>query len=290
MTLAELLIEPFADFGFMRRALIGSIALGLSGAPVGVFLMLRRMSLTGDAMAHAVLPGAAIGYLLFGLSLGAMTAGGMIAGFAVALAAGAVARVTALREDASLAAFYLISLALGVTIVSARGSSVDLMRVLFGSVLALDDATLILLASISSLTMLGLAALYRPLVMDTADPGFLGSVSRAGARVHMIFLALVVMNLVAGFHAIGTLLAVGLMILPAATARLWSADMTAMIFIAIGVAIVSCIIGLIVSFHASLSTGPTIILVIGAIYIVSLIAGSSGGILAGRGSRRHLEA
>lgn len=290
VTLHELVIEPFADFGFMRRALVGSIALALSGAPVGVFLMLRRMSLTGDAMAHAVLPGAAIGYLLFGLSLGAMTAGGMIAGFAVALLAGAVARVTALREDASLAAFYLISLAAGVTIVSARGSSVDLMRVLFGSVLALDDATLLLLASISSLTMLGLAALYRPLVMDAADPGFLGSVSRAGARVHMVFLGLVVMNLVAGFHAIGTLLSVGLMILPAATARLWSADMTAMIFIAMADAALASAIGLLISYHASLSTGPTIILVAGLFYVVSLIVGRSGGLLAHRGSGRHLEA
>ncbi|MDE0147703.1 MAG: metal ABC transporter permease, partial [Rhodospirillaceae bacterium] len=101
----ELLVQPFADFGFMRRALIGCIAISVGATPVGVFLMLRRMSLTGDAMACAILPGAAVGYLVAGLSLGAMTIGGLIAGMAVALLAGFVTRVTALREDASLAAF-----------------------------------------------------------------------------------------------------------------------------------------------------------------------------------------
>ena len=143
----ELLVEPFAEFGFMRRALVGCIAIAVGATPVGVFLMLRRMSLTGDAMAHAILPGAAIGFLVSGLSLGAMTIGGLVAGMAVALLSGLVTRVTELREDASLAAFYLISLAIGVLIVSTRGSNVDLMHVLFGSVLALDDAALILLCS-----------------------------------------------------------------------------------------------------------------------------------------------
>ena len=103
--------------------------------------MLRRMSLVGDAMAHAILPGAAIGYLVAGLSLGWMTIGGLVAGFAVALLAGRRrARPPCCSEDASLAAFYLISLALGVTLVSLRGSNVDLLHVLFGTVLALDDA------------------------------------------------------------------------------------------------------------------------------------------------------
>mgnify|MGYP003319020165 FL=1 len=162
----EILITPFEEFGFMRRALLGCIAVSIGATPVGVFLMLRRMSLTGDAMACAILPGAAVGYLISGLSLGAMTIGGLIAGMTVALLSGFVSRVTALREDASLAAFYLISLAIGVLIISMRGSNVDLMHVLFGTVLALDDAALILLCSIASLSILVLAALFRPLVLE----------------------------------------------------------------------------------------------------------------------------
>src|SRR6202047_81937 len=123
----ELLIAPFTEFEFMRRALAGALALALGAGPIGVFLMLRRMSLVGDAMAHAILPGAAVGFLASGLNLFAMTAGGLVAGLVVALMAGLVARATELREDASLATFYLISLALGVMIVSMKGTNLDLL-------------------------------------------------------------------------------------------------------------------------------------------------------------------
>ena len=285
----ETVFQPFADFGFMRRALLGCIAISLGATPVGVFLMLRRMSLTGDAMAHAILPGAAVGYLIAGLSLGAMTIGGLVAGITVALLSGFVTRVTALREDASLAAFYLISLALGVLIVSTRGSNVDLMHVLFGTVLALDDAALILLCSIASISVLTLAILFRPLVLECADPQFLRSVSGLSAITHFTFLALVVLNLVGGFHALGTLMAVGIMILPAAAARFWAATIGGLIFVAIVIAILSSLGGLLISYHYSLPSGPSIILVAGIFYGISLIFGPVGGFVAQAMPRRHFE-
>ncbi|MEM9967198.1 MAG: metal ABC transporter permease [Pseudomonadota bacterium] len=275
----DLLIAPFAEFGFMRRALLGCIAVAIGATPVGVFLMLRHMSLTGDAMAHAILPGAAIGYLISGLSLGAMTLGGLIAGMVVALASGFVARVTALREDASLAAFYLISLALGVLIVSTRGSNVDLMHVLFGTVLALDDAALILLCSFASISVLSLALLFRPLVLECADPQFLRSVSKLSAVTHFAFLTLVVLNLVGGFHALGTLMAVGMMILPAAAARFWSSGIGGLIAVSAVVAILSSLIGLLLSFHYGLPSGPAIILVAGVGYGMSVFFGPVGGLI-----------
>ncbi|MBN9002519.1 MAG: metal ABC transporter permease [Rhizobiales bacterium] len=203
----DLLIAPFTEFEFMRRALAGVVALSLAGAPIGVFLMLRRMSLVGDAMAHAILPGAAIGFLLSGLNLFAMTFGGLIAGFAVAILSGVVARNTELKEDAALATFYLASLALGVTIVSMRGTNIDLLHVLFGNILALDDQTLLVSALNATVTLLTMAIIYRPLVVECVDPVFLRTVSRAGAPTHLVFMALVVINLVNGFHALGTLLA-----------------------------------------------------------------------------------
>jgi zinc/manganese transport system permease protein len=273
----------------MRRALAGSIALAIAGPPLGVFLILRRMALTGDAMAHAILPGAALGYLAAGLSLGPMTIGGLAAGLIVAVGSGVVARTTILREDASLAAFYLISLALGVTIVSLRGSNIDLLHVLFGSVLALDDATLILLAAIASVTLAALAALYRPLVLETVDASFLASVSKSGGPVQIIFLALVVLNLVGGFHALGTLLAVGMMMLPAASARLITQDMTAMIGVAAAQGILAGYAGLIVSFHAGLPSGPLIILMAGLLYLLALVLGPAGGLLRRFKTGRHLE-
>jgi zinc/manganese transport system permease protein len=284
------LIAPFAEFDFMRRALVGSIALSLSAGPVGVFMMLRRMSLFGDAMAHAILPGAAIGFLVSGLSLGAMTLGGLAAGILVVLLAGLVTRNTALKEDASLAAFYLISLAAGVTIVSLKGSNIDLLHVLFGSILALDDMALMLLAGITTCTLLVLAVLYRPLVLECVDPGYLQSVSRAGGPTHLIFLVLVVMTLVGGFSALGTLLAVGIMMLPAAAARFWASELDGMIVAATVTAILSSLIGLIVSYHSGLPTGPVIILSTGCLYALSLLFGRQGGLVTRFMPRVHLEA
>jgi zinc/manganese transport system permease protein len=286
----DTLIAPFVEFAFMRRALVGAVALALGAGPVGVFLMLRRMSLVGDAMAHAILPGAAIGFLVSGLSLFAMTAGGLIAGFVIALGAGVVARATELKEDASLAAFFLISLAVGVTIVSLKGNNVDLLHFLFGSVLALDDPTLLLIAAITTLSLAVLAVIYRPLVLECVDPGFLRSVSRAGAPAHIAFLALVVMNLVGGFHALGTLLAVGIMMLPAVIARFWARDITTMIVIAIASGALAGYVGLLVSFHAGTPAGPTIILVAGALYAVSVVFGPAGGLVGKLFPGRHLEA
>jgi zinc/manganese transport system permease protein len=255
-----------------------------------VFLTLRRMSLMSDAMSHAILPGAAAGFLVAGLSLPAMTLGGLVAGLAVALLAGAVTRATVVREDANLAAFYLISLAAGVLLVSLRGSQIDLMHFLFGSVLALDDAALWLLGGISTLTLLALALIYRPLVMECVDPLFLRTVSRSGGPVHLAFLALVVVNLVGGFQALGTLLAVGLMLLPAVAARFWARDLGGLIPVSMLIAATASVSGLSLSYHFDLPSGPAIVLAAGALYVASMMVGPRGGLLRRLVRTRHLEA
>ena len=285
----DFLVMPFVDFEFMRRALAGCLALALGATPVGVFLMLRRMSLMGDAMSHAILPGAALGYLAFGLSLGAMTVGGILAGLAVVLAAGLVTRSSVLKEDASLATFYLLSLAAGVMIVSLRGNNLDLLHVLFGSVLALDDASLLLIAAIASVTVFGLALLLRPLALECFDPAFLRGVSRLSPVAHYGFLALVVFNLVAGFHALGTLMAVGIMILPAAAARLWSRRLGPLLATASAVAFASAVSGLLLSFHADVPAGPAIVLMCGLAYLASLLLAPDGMLAARLPARSHLE-
>jgi zinc/manganese transport system permease protein len=288
--LYDVLIAPFVDFEFMRRALAGVLALALGGAPIGVFLMLRRMSLVGDAMAHAILPGAAIGFLFSGLNLFAMTFGGLIAGFSVALLAGLVSRVTIIKEDASLAAFYLVSLAAGVTIVSMRGTNIDLLHVLFGNILALDNQTLLVIAFNATVTLLVMAVIYRPLVIECVDPVFLRTVSRGGGPAHLAFLALVVVNLVNGFHALGTLLAVGLMVLPAGIARFWSRDITGMMMVSVGSAMVSGYLGLVLSFQTKVPSGPAIILVAAALYVFSVLFGNVSGVVRQLFPGRHLEA
>jgi zinc/manganese transport system permease protein len=276
MTLYSALVHPFVEYGFMRRALVATVALGLGSGPIGVLLMLRRMSLAGDALSHAILPGAAIGFLVAGFSLPAMGVGGLIAGLSVALLSGLVSRTTVLREDATFASFYLTSLALGVLIVSMRGSSRDLLHVLFGTILAIDAEALYLVGSIASLTLITLAVVYRPLVAECFDPGFLGAVGGRGALYHVLFLFLVVLNLVSGFQALGTLMAVGLMMLPAVIAQLWARTLPVMMLIAASVAAVSGFVGLILSFHLGFASGPTIILTASLLYGVSLLIGPSG--------------
>src|SRR5688572_2270255 len=288
--LYDAFIDPFVEFEFMRRALASTFALAFGAAPIGVILMLRRMSLIGDAMSHAILPGAAVGFMLAGLNLFAMAAGGLIAGFVIAVGAGLIARSTQLKEDASLAAFFLISLALGVTLVSTKGTNIDLLHFLFGSVLAVDDPALLIVVGIASVSLVILALIWRPLVLECVDPGFLRSVSRAGGPTHIAFLLLVVMNLVGGFQALGTLLAVGIMMLPAVICRFWARDISRMIVIAIGCAAISGYVGLLLSFHASLPSGPAVILVAGGLYAVSVVFGPAGGLIWRLVPMRHLEA
>ncbi|PXX81807.1 metal ABC transporter permease [Rivihabitans pingtungensis] len=286
--LYTLLVQPFIEFGFMRRGLVGCLALALGCGPIGLFLVMRRMSLMGDALSHAVLPGAAIGFIFAGLSLPAMGLGGFVAGISVALIAGLVSRFTSVREDASFAAFYLLALSVGVLLVSKYGSNVDLIHILFGTVLAVDDAALLLVASIASLTLLTLAVIYRPLLLESYDPAFLQSVGASGGAYHLIFLVLVVLNLVAGFQALGTLMAVGLMMLPAITARLWAQSVGGMLLTAIALALSSGLGGLLCSYHFDLPSGPAIILFAGSLYLLSLLFAPAGGVLPRLIRQRHL--
>ena len=278
----DALLTPFADFAFMRRALVATLALSLSAAPLGVFLTLRRMSLMGDALSHAILPGVAIGFMLAGLSLGAMALGGVLAGMLVAGIAAAVSRFTAIKEDASLAAIYLVALALGVTLISSHGTQLDLLHILFGSALGVDQDGLLVVAGVSTVSVLAMAWMYRALVLETFDPVFLNAGRRTGwggwgAWVwHQAFLALVVVNLVAGFQTLGTLMAVGLMMLPAVSARLWHDTLPAQLLNASLQAALSGIAGLLLSYHFDTPSGPTIIGCAGALYAASLLLAPNG--------------
>ena len=210
-----------------------------------------------------------------------------VAALAVSALPGGVTLWTAQREDASFAAFYLMALATGVMLISLYGNSVDLMRVLFGSVLAVDDAALLLVAGVTTCTLLALAGVYRPLLVECFDPGFLRAVGGRGAWHHQIFLVLVVANLVAGFQALGTLMAVGLLMLPAIAARFWVHDVGQLSALAALLAAVSGYAGLLLSYHAALPSGPAIVLVAGALYLVSLCLGSRDSLRSRYAQRLH---
>jgi zinc/manganese transport system permease protein len=202
------------------------------------------------------------------------------------LLSGAASRATGLVEESSLAGFFLIALAAGVLIVSLGGTAVDLTNLLFGSVLAVDDVSLMLVAAIATTTLLALALSWRPLIAESFDPEFM-AIAGGGGRWHMLFLVLVVINLVAGFQALGTLMALGLMILPAVTARLWARDVWRMIVVAAGIALLSGYGGLLASWHLGTPSGPAIVLAAGLAYTVSLFAGPQGGVLRRRQRIHH---
>ena len=267
-----LLIDPFWSFGFMRIALVACLALALANGPIGTLLLMRRESLDGNVLSHAVMPGAALGFLYAGYSLAALTIGGLLTGFAVAALAALAAGSRPQRQDSSLIAFYLVSLSLGVLIVAARGSQADLMHVLFGTVLAIDVKALLLIASISSVTVLVMAALYRPLAIESFDPAFLRAVGGGGGVFRAIFITLVVFNLVASFQAFGTLLAIGPLLLPAAAARCWTQKVWPMIVLATVFGIAAALAGLLISYYANLPSGPAIVMGAGVIYGGSLLS------------------
>jgi zinc/manganese transport system permease protein len=289
--LSQFFLAPFADVSF-RHSLAAVLALSFSAGPIGVFLLLRRMSLVGDALAHAILPGVAIGFLAAGLNVFAMTLGGLVAGLLIALAAGAVSRATKLQEDASLAVFLLVSLALGVVIVTVKGMNVDqLMTFLFGETAAkMTAAKLFIIAANSTVSLIALALVYRPLVIDCVDPGFLRSVSRADGVAHLTFLVLLVLNLISAFHALGTLLGVGIIIVPAAIARFWTRDISMMITLAIATALISGVAGVLFAFHAGIPAGPAVTLAAGILYAGSVAFGRVGGLFWQAFPGRHLEA
>lgn len=279
-SLNELLLAPLTDYGFMRRAMIAGLALSLAAPPLGVFLMLRGMSLIGDAMAHAILPGVALGFLLAGFSLPAMSLGGVLSGLIVAGLAGGVSQMTGHREDSAMASFYLISLAAGVMLVSLGGSSVDLTHVLFGSILAVTSTALLLIAVVCSVTVLLLALMFRALVVECLDPLFLRSQGVRHGLIHGLFLGLVVLNLTAGFQTLGTLMAVGLMMLPATAARFWSKRLEGLIGLAVVIAMLASTGGLLLSYHLGLPSGPSIILLAGIAYLFSALCGRYHSLLA----------
>jgi zinc/manganese transport system permease protein len=267
----DFFVAPFVDYLFLRRALMACLSIAISSGPVGVLLVLRRLSLMGDALSHAILPGIAVGYLLTGMWLPALTLGGIIAGMIVAMMGGLITRKTILTEDASFTGFYIISLAMGVLILSVKGGTMNLTHFLFGSVLAVDFNSLLFIITTTALTVMTLLIIYRPLIYECFDPVFVKMIGIQGQRYHLIFLGLVVVNLVAACQALGTLMALGIMMLPAITARLLVRRIGTLFALAIAIALISGYVGLLLSYHLNWPSGPTIILVAGVAYGAALL-------------------
>jgi zinc/manganese transport system permease protein len=278
MTIHDLLIEPFEKYAFMRRALAVCVLLALSGTPLGVFMSLRRLALVGDSMSHAILPGVSMAFLVYGIAVWPMTIGGLIAGMAVALAALLLTRYTQLKEDSSFTVVYLLSIASGVVLVSLKGTGLDLMHLLFGNILAIDNNALYLVTGICCVTLLALAAFYRGMVITGFDPDFMKAATKGRDVTDIVFFILLVLNLVAAFQALGTLMALGLILLPAIAARFWTQSTDTSIPCSIALALLASFAGLLFSYHANIPSGPAVVLAAGIVCLVSIGVGRYGSL------------
>jgi zinc/manganese transport system permease protein len=275
MSIWSVLVTPFSEYAFMRSALVACMALAVGSGPLGTLLLLRRMGLVGNVLSHAVMPGAAVGFALAGSALAVLSAGGLVTGIAVVLFMILGTRFGAQREDASLAAFYFTSIGVGVLIVSMRGTNLDLMHVLLGTVLAIDVAALVLIVGIASVVLAVLALIFRPLAIQSFDPAFLRTMGASDSAYRAMFLVLVVLDLVAGFQAFGTLLAGVPLLLPAAAARCWAQRIGPLIGLSIGFGVASGYAGLLASYHLNVPSGPAIACAAAFIYAVSAFVPAS---------------
>ena len=190
------MFELFSEmwgFVFMQRAFVATTVLSASVAPIGTFLVLRRLSLAGEAMAHAITPGVVIGFVIAGLSVTSLLVGGLVAGVVAAALTALLARKTILRSDASLASIYLIALAAGIFILSAAGSAVPLKSFLFGSILGIDDASMILVGGVATVTLVSFAFLLRHLIISTCAQTYFEAQTKRPWLIEQAFMLLLVL-------------------------------------------------------------------------------------------------
>jgi zinc/manganese transport system permease protein len=287
MSLYDIILLPFIDHEFMRRALAACIIITASGTPLGIFLVLRRMTLMSDVTSHAILPGVAIAFFISGVATWPMTIGGLIAGLLVAIVAGAITRITNLKEDASFTAAYLMSLSFGILMISMKGGDEELIHILFGDVFQMNNESIFFAAGVATISLLVMAIIYRPLIIECFDPSFLKTKGKSGTIYHQLFLILMVLNLVTAFQIMGTLMAVGIIILPPIATRLWTNNMDLAIIISIASGTIASAIGLLISYHYKLPASSSIVLINSAWYLLSVFIGRSGGILARFYPRKH---
>ncbi len=265
----------------LMRALFAGLMLAIATAPLGVFLILRRMSLIGDAFGHAILPGAAGAALLSGGATWAISLGAALTGTTVFISASFIGRLLRLPEDAGFALFFMSALALGVLISNTGGEHIHFDTLLFGNALGLDFTALVLCGIAMVISLVGMAIIYRPLMIDTLDSAFLASAGRGksiGSIAQAVFFALLAVTSVAAFHALGALMAVGMTIIPAIGARYWANSIPKMMLSAGILAAIGVCLGLLATTFFHTPAGATIILCLVTLAFASAVFGPVGSV------------
>jgi len=279
MTLKELFISPFS-YGFMQRGLVSALLLSISGGLLGSILVLRRLSLMGDALSHSVLPGMAIAWLIFGPSPVALFIGALIAGLLTALGSAALSRLTKVKEDAAFGSLFIVFFGAGVALLSRLPVRINLENFLFGSILSVSPSDIKLSLSVSALTVAVFIVARRGILLETFDPLFHRATGGKGGFIHALLLILTVLNLVAGMQTMGVVLSLGLFLLPAVTAYLWCETFLKLLLTACTLALISSFSGILISYYTGIASGACIVLCLGAIFITSVIFSPTHGVLS----------
>jgi ABC-type Mn2+/Zn2+ transport system permease subunit len=270
-----LLVEPF-QFAFMQTALLAAVCVSISCAAIGVYVVLRRMAFIGDALAHTILPGVVVAYLNgFNLLVGAA-----VAGVLTALGIGWLSRRDALREDTAIGVVFTALFALGILLMSTVRSFRDLSSILFGNILGVTGEDLVAIGLVAVTVVLVLRLLHKELELTSFDPTHAQVIGLRPDRLRYVLLVLLSFTVVAGVQAVGVLLTSALLITPAAAASLLTDRLPRMMAIAVGIALVSSLVGLYASYYLSVASGAAIVLTCTAFFGLAWLVRATRGAAA----------
>ncbi|MBN1661193.1 MAG: metal ABC transporter permease [Anaerolineae bacterium] len=273
--LVELLLQPLR-YPFMVRGLLASVMVGTLCAVVGSYVVLRSMAFLGDALAHAILPGVAVAYLLeANLLLGAL-----VMGLATALGIGYISRRGQVKEDTAIGVIFAASLALGVAILSTvQNYSVDLTHILFGNVLGVSDVDLWMTAGLGVLVLLAVFLLYKELLVISFDPVLAATLRLPLTALQYLLLVLIALTIVISLQTVGAALMVAMLVTPAATAYLLTRRLWQMMMVGAIAGVISSVGGLYLSFYANVASGAAVVLVATVLFIVAFLFAPARGVV-----------
>ena len=260
----DFILAPLA-YSFMQRGLVASLLVGVLCAVIGCFVVLRSMAFLGDALAHSILPGVAVAYLLHG----SLLIGALIAAVLVALGIGFISRRSTIREDTAIGILFAAALALGVALISTmRTYAQDLTHILFGNVLGVSDGDLWLTAILGTLVIAIILALYKELLVVSFDPVMAATLRLPAEMLRTVLLVLLALTIVVSLQTVGVGLVVAMLVTPAATAYLLVRRLPAMMLVSAVIGALASVIGLYVSFYMNIASGAAVVLVVTVIFLL----------------------
>lgn len=271
-------LEPF-QYEFMRKALLGCILIGFTNGYLSGFIVLRRHALLADGLSHSLLPGLAVGAILFSLNPIGLFVGALVAALLVVLGGKMISHSSRLKDDTAIGALYIAAFALGIILLKFAPVRVDLGHFLFGNVLGLGDADLWITYGLSFFIVLILAIFQRQLLLAIFDPAVAASIGIRVAWFDYLLIAMMVMAMIASLQAVGVVMSLGLLILPAATLYLLTDSYAVMLWGGAFLGTGGAISGLLLSYWINLPSGPAIVMVLSALFVASYLFGPRYGVI-----------